>query len=82
MSDLCADLFLESSEQYLAALETIAASDDPLVGMLELSCSSQSAGMQIEFLALANHRKDMQALIAEFGARRFALQMLSLVHHF
>lgn len=69
MSELFAEMFREATEQYLQILAEIAQSDDPLVRMFEISCDVRTAGMQLEFLALANHRKDMQAMIAEFGGR-------------
>lgn len=67
MGDLFEELFRTSTTQYLKLLDKAAASDDPLVRMFELSCDSSTAVLQLEFLALANHRKEMHALIAEFG---------------
>lgn len=69
MDDLLVDLFRTTSERYLHALERIAGLDDPLVRMFELSCDASTAALQMEFLALANHRPVMHALILEFGER-------------
>ena len=67
MSDLFAELFHQATEYQIKQLDRIAQSDKPLVAMFELSCDPANAAMQLEFLALANHRKEMHALIAEFG---------------
>lgn len=67
MGDLFAELFQQATEHHLKRLDEIAKADDPLVRMFELSCDPANAAMHLEFLALANHRKEMHALIAEFG---------------
>lgn len=68
MDDLFEALFRSASEHQLALLDKIATSEDPLTGLFELSCDPSSAALQLEFLALANHRKGLHGLIAEFGA--------------
>lgn len=70
MDDLFEDLFRQATAQQLKALDDAAAADDPLVALFELACDPETAAMQIEFLALANHRKGLSALIAEFGAEQ------------
>ena len=67
MGDLFAELFRQATEYQIKQLDRIAQSDNPLVAMFELSCDPSNAALQLEFLALANHRKEMHALIAEFG---------------
>ena len=67
MGDLFAELFRQATEYQSKQLDRIAQSDNPLVAMFELSCDPSNAALQLEFLALANHRKEMHALIAEFG---------------
>jgi AcrR family transcriptional regulator len=67
MGDLFAELFRQVTVHHLEMLDEAARSDDPLVRMFELSCDPANAALQMEFLALANHRKEMHALIAEFG---------------
>jgi AcrR family transcriptional regulator len=67
MGDLFAELFRQVTAHHLEMLDEAARSDDPLVRMFELSCDPANAALQMEFLALANHRKEMHALIAEFG---------------
>ncbi len=67
MGDLFTELFRQATGHHLKQLDEIAKADDPLVRMFELSCNPANAAMHLEFLALANHRKEMHALIAEFG---------------
>ena len=67
MGDLFTELFRQATEYHLNQLDEAARSDDPMVAMFEISCDAANAAMQLEFLALANHRKEMHALIAEFG---------------
>lgn len=69
MGDLFAELFRQSSDYHLKQLDEAAVSAEPLVAVFEISCDPGSAALQLEFLALANHRKEMHALIAEFGAK-------------
>lgn len=69
MGDLFAELFRQSTEHHLAQLDGAARSDEPLVAMFELSCDVANSAMQLEFLALANHRKELHTLIADFGHR-------------
>lgn len=67
MSDLFEALFKTSTEVYLQQLEKIAAQPSPLARLFELNSDPTGAAMQLEFLALANHRKEMHDLIADFG---------------
>lgn len=69
MDDLFEELFLGLTDQQLIAIDQAAAAEDPLVALFELACDPRTARMQIEFLALANHRKGLSARIAEFGAK-------------
>lgn len=67
MGDLFEALFKFSTERYLAQLERIAKEKAPLARLFELNSDPAGAIMQLEFLALANHRKEMHELIAAFG---------------
>ncbi|WP_395336742.1 TetR/AcrR family transcriptional regulator [Novosphingobium sp. BL-8H] len=67
MGELFEALFKFSTERYLAQLDRIATGKDPLARLFELNSDPTGATMQLEFLALANHRKEMHELIAEFG---------------
>jgi len=68
MDELFETLFHQVTEKYLAAMQEIAQQDDALVRMFQLSCDTSSAALHLEFLSLANHRKTMHAIIAEFAA--------------
>ena len=68
MGDLFTALFRQATAQQLARVEQAAQADEPLVRLFEISCDPATAGLQLEFLALANHRKELHALIAEFGS--------------
>lgn len=68
MGDLFTALFRQATTQQLARVEEAAQADEPLVRLFEISCDPATAGLQLEFLALANHRKELHALIAEFGS--------------
>ena len=67
MGDLFAELFRQATDDHLKQLDEAATSGEPLVRMFEISCDPANAVLQMEFLALANHRKEMHALIAAFG---------------
>jgi AcrR family transcriptional regulator len=67
MDELFEALFRQVTEKYLAAMKDVSAEDDALVKMFELSCDTSRAALHLEFLALANHRKTMHALIADFA---------------
>lgn len=69
MGDLFEELFRTSAGQYLEIVEEIARSDDPLARLFLLSSDPSTAVLQLEFLALANHRKEMHELIIEFGRK-------------
>lgn len=68
MGDLFVDLFRDSIVWQLEQLDRAAESDDPLARMFEMNSDPANAALQLEFLALANHRKELHAQIAEFGA--------------
>lgn len=67
MDDLFEELFRQACVHQLALLDRVAKSEDPLAALFDLACDPASAGMQLEFLALSNHRKGLRAQIAEFG---------------
>ena len=74
MDDLFAALFLRSAAHYLRGLETARESQEPLAALWELSCDASRAGLSQEFMALANHRKRLMALLSEFGRTFHAKQ--------
>lgn len=68
MGDLFLALFRQATAEQLARVEEAARAEEPLVRLFEISCDPATARLQLEFLALANHRKELHALIAEFGS--------------
>ncbi|VWX52865.1 TetR/AcrR family transcriptional regulator [Novosphingobium sp. 9U] len=74
MDDLFEALFLRFAEVLHAALEEAAQHDEPILAMWKLSSDPSRATIVTEFLALANHRKGIAAVIAQFGVRYQARQ--------
>ncbi len=68
MDELFLEVYREWAASQIARLESIAESEYPLRGMWELTLDARGALLN-EFIALANHRKDIQQEIAEFGNR-------------
>jgi len=69
MDDLFEAVFERVADRHLSKLYKIAELDEPLVPMFELSCDAHNAVQHLEFLAMANHRKHMQTVIAKFGQK-------------
>ncbi|MCB2076263.1 MAG: TetR/AcrR family transcriptional regulator [Novosphingobium sp.] len=67
MDELFEALFERVVTRHIAALSTVARSDDPLVEMFALSCDTSNAVLHLEFLALSNHKKGLREQIAAFG---------------
>lgn len=69
MDDLFEAVFLRLSGAIEAALEEAALDDEPILAMWKLSSDPSRAAIVTEFLALANHRKGIAAVISQFGIR-------------
>lgn len=67
MDDLFEAVFVRVAKFYLAAIAEAAAAPEPLLAMWRLSCDPSRAAIISELMALANHRKGLQQMIAEFG---------------
>lgn len=67
------DLFLavlrRNAARELSSLESLASSDRPLHALWERGSHPDGAAMTTEFLALANHRRQIRSEIAEHAAR-------------
>lgn len=74
MDELFEALFRHVTDKHLIALKQVIAQEKPLARLFELSCDPSNAVLNIEFLALANHRKFMHGLIAEFGRKLNAIE--------
>ncbi|MCP5403846.1 MAG: TetR/AcrR family transcriptional regulator [Novosphingobium sp.] len=67
MDELFEALFKRVADKHLSALKEVSAQENPLVGMFELSCDSANSVLHLEFLALANHRKNIHDQVTAFG---------------
>jgi AcrR family transcriptional regulator len=74
MDDLFLALFRRGAEQSMLRYDTALESDKPLRAMWELSRDPRGTALLMEFTALANHRKAVQAEIVEYGERFRTLQ--------
>ncbi|MBB4857664.1 AcrR family transcriptional regulator [Novosphingobium chloroacetimidivorans] len=74
MDDLFEAVFLRLAQGIEAALEEAALEDEPILAMWKLSSDPSRATIVAEFLALANHRKGIAAVISQFGVRYQARQ--------
>ncbi len=78
MDDLFLALFRRRAGQGLERMARALASDQPLWSLWELSCDQRGAVLTMEFAALANHRKEIRAEIAEAAERYRAEQARGL----
>jgi len=67
MDELFEALFKHVCDSYLATLMDAADQSNPIARLFELSCDSTNAVLHLEFIALANHRKNLHGLIRDFG---------------
>ena len=61
-------VFSRMAEHFMLAIGAAADSDDPILAMWNINSDRSRAIVITEFMALANHRKSIAALISEFGA--------------
>lgn len=69
MDELFEALFERSANKHLAEVSKLIDLENPLARLFELGCDTSNAVLHIEFLALANHRKDLQEQIAAYGSK-------------
>jgi AcrR family transcriptional regulator len=81
MDDLFLALLQRGAEENRVRLERALASDEPLHAVWELCSDAGVAALSAEFMALANHRKNIQAEIGRFAEqfRRMQVEVLSRV---
>ena len=75
MDDLFLEVFRRRAEENLARVERLIAADGSLRVLWRLNDDPRSARFNIEFVALANHRKAIQAEIARYAERFRAAQL-------
>jgi AcrR family transcriptional regulator len=75
MDDLFLEVFRRGADANLAAFEQAIAADGSLRNLWKLNADASAAAFTIEFVALANHRKEIRAEIARYAERFRAAQM-------
>jgi AcrR family transcriptional regulator len=78
MDDLFIEVFRRNAERNLAAFERVLAADPSLRTLWRLNADPRSATFAIEFVALANHRKEIRGEIARYAERFRAAQLDAL----
>lgn len=82
MDDLFLAMFQRRAERGLEFAAQAAQSDKPLRALWEQSRDPTDVVLNLEFMALANHRKTLRAAMGEFGDRLRKIQEESLARHF
>ena len=75
MDDLFLEVFRRRAEENVARAERAIASDGSLKVLWQLNADPRGARFNIEFVALANHRKSIRAEIARYAERFRAAQL-------
>ena len=75
MDDLFLEVFRRRAEENLARVERLIAADGSLRVLWRLNDDPRGARFNIEFVALANHRKAIRAEIARYAERFRAAQL-------
>jgi len=78
MDDLFLELFRRRAEENLVRFEKAIADDGSLANLWRLNADARGAVFTLEFMALANHRKVIQAEIARYAERFRASQIEAL----
>src|SRR5512139_3049424 len=74
MDELFLALLHRLTDAYLIQFARTLASDKPLRGLWDISSSLETAALTTEFLALANHRKEIGAEIIRVNRRMRTMQ--------
>jgi AcrR family transcriptional regulator len=75
MDDLYLEVFRRRAEENVARIERAIAADGSLRALWQLNADPRGARFNIEFVALANHRKAIRAEIARYAERFRAAQL-------
>jgi AcrR family transcriptional regulator len=78
MDDLFVEVFRRRAEENLARFERAVADDGSLRNLWRLNADPRGAAFMIEFVALANHRKEIRKEIAVYAERFRASQLEAL----
>jgi AcrR family transcriptional regulator len=75
MDDLFLALFRRGAERSLERQAHVLASPQPLWGLWDLTHHQSNPAVTMEFIALANHRKEIKTEIADYSRRFRAMQL-------
>jgi AcrR family transcriptional regulator len=78
MDDLFLEVFRRRAEENIARIERAVAADGSLRALWQLNADLRGAAFNVEFVALANHRKAIRAEIARYAERFRAAQLQAL----
>jgi AcrR family transcriptional regulator len=78
MDDLFLEVFRRRAEENVARVERAVAQDSSLRALWQLNADLPGARFNIEFVALANHRKAIRTEIARYAERYRAAQLEAL----
>ena len=82
MDDLFVEVFRRRAEEGLERVARSLEQDGSLTAIWELTSNPLGARFNLEFAALANHRKEIQSAVAEYGARYRRLQREAVAARF
>ena len=82
MDDLFLEVFRRRAEENVARVERAMAADGSLRALWQLNADLRGATFNIEFVALANHRKAIRTEIARYAERFRAAQLEALTAAF
>lgn len=78
MDDLFIEVFRRRADENMARLDRAVAADGSLRSLWRLNVDMRGAAFRVEFAALANHRKAVRAVVAEYAERYRAAQLEAL----
>jgi len=78
MDDLFLEVFRRRADENFARFERAVAADGSLGALWQLNADPRGAAFNIEFVALANHRKAIRAEIARYAERWRSVQLDAL----
>ncbi len=78
MDDLYLAVFRRRAEEGLVRQAAALASDDPLRALWDFSLDDAGTALTYEFVALANHRKEIRSEIAHYAERFRTMQVAAL----
>ena len=82
MDDLFLEVFRRRAEQNFARFDREMAKDASLAALWRVNADPRGAAFMIEFVALANHRKEVRAEIASYAERWLGIQLKALTAAF